>query len=1089
MRLVMCILFRGLLLFPFVLPVLGEELDPELWYSRMREPWVQEKTGFLREWMVLGEFPNPPSGDEPFYNHAEPCVGCDTDYLTEHGGEVGIVPVEGLAHLRPDGSSASWFSYVSPTDTIDFIDALKGRPHENTVAYAYTTVVREKVGAMRLAIGSDDGVMVWVNGGPVHRHVVGRGIVPDNDIIPVSLHAGTNSILIKIEQGQYGWGFCARLLGEAPILNVLRPGFDPQIEHSPENDLLVVRTDVAVIPDGMVTVDVMQAGGALMGTQSVLRGEELTFFSADWPDGAYEIRCRLQAGQGRPNVIYRPWYKGNLNAGVQALLRNGDAAEGDSSEAMLLTMLAEMVREKLGESIHDVSASDLHRIHGPLMEFEELMAEQSGKGTRVHPSGFVRLAWRDEVDDSAQFCRVYLPHDYSPDKEWPVVIYLHGYNPENPRYVRWWGVDQRHHDRCDRYGVIYVEPHGRGNTGFAGIGEQDVLRGLGLVQDMFSVDDSRVYLTGESMGGGGTWHVGTRNPDRFAAISPVYGGWDYRLSMSEENYQRATDYEHYRQQVWSSTALAETLLTTPTFVHHGVEDSIVEIRNSRFLVRELQQWAYPVRYAEYPHGNHFNDMGHWPRLMPWLLEQRLNRHPREVRLRAFSLKDASAHWLQVKQMEHFFRPLHAQVRVLDKNMIQLDTDNVLSVRLSPGGPDMNPKSPLRVVWNGRLYNKSFQDGAVLLNVEGYTPGAMMKRPELSGPVSDVKQTPFAIVEGTSSSNEMMRIICNRLADQIAGEWENRQKVVPRRFTDKEISEKELSAYSLILIGPAEANSIVKRLEGVPLEAHPDEVVVDGRSVAASDAAVQMLYPSPWNSNRYVHIMAATSAKGMFHHTSIPDEFDYCVHDGRLADSADQRPSEKVFLLAGRFNGAWRLTEESMFEGDPDVRKRSPVPTLPFRMTATAEEDSLHLSEVLEQKAINCFQWMRRNSNGAGGPLSLDATIYEKGLGVVPWKIPSSAEWDVSNAGWETLKGVIGVEYRPADNTPEEDKQNTRMIFKVLGDGEELYVSEPFEYGDQAKKLNVPISSVKILTLVVHNEAPSTRSILSANWADLRLERD
>ena len=44
---------------------------------------------------------------------------------------------------------------------------------------------------------------------------------------------------------------------------------------------------------------------------------------------------------------------------------------------------------------------------------------------------------------------------------------------------------------------------------------------------LFSVDDNRVYLTGESMGGWGTWNVATRHPELFAAIAPVFGGVDY----------------------------------------------------------------------------------------------------------------------------------------------------------------------------------------------------------------------------------------------------------------------------------------------------------------------------------------------------------------------------------------------------------------------------------------------------------------------------------------------------------------------------------------------------------------------------------
>ena len=56
---------------------------------------------------------------------------------------------------------------------------------------------------------------------------------------------------------------------------------------------------------------------------------------------------------------------------------------------------------------------------------------------------------------------------------------------------------------------------------YNGIAEEDVLRAMDDVKRAYNVDEDRVYLTGLSMGGGGTWHLGLRYPDRFAAIAPV----------------------------------------------------------------------------------------------------------------------------------------------------------------------------------------------------------------------------------------------------------------------------------------------------------------------------------------------------------------------------------------------------------------------------------------------------------------------------------------------------------------------------------------------------------------------------------------
>ena len=121
-------------------------------------------------------------------------AGCDTDYLAEHGGETSIQPTEGMTHTRPDGSTASWFRYLSDENIIDLKKILGGRPTDHAIAYAFTTVHREKAGPATLGVGSDDGVMIWVNGQLVHRHIVGRAVKLDDDRVAVDFKQGENDI-------------------------------------------------------------------------------------------------------------------------------------------------------------------------------------------------------------------------------------------------------------------------------------------------------------------------------------------------------------------------------------------------------------------------------------------------------------------------------------------------------------------------------------------------------------------------------------------------------------------------------------------------------------------------------------------------------------------------------------------------------------------------------------------------------------------------------------------------------------------------------------------------------------------------------
>ncbi len=169
---------------------------------------------FIRKWLICGPFPNPPNKpaepDQPHvYDHTAPCVGLDTDYLLEHGGEAKIVPVAGMTHTKKDGTTVKWSEHISSLNRVVFRTAITRAP--NVVAYAYATVKADEAGPYLMTLGSDEGVRVWVNGEPVHYNLVHRPIREDEDLMPVTLKKGENRILVKVEQGQGGWGFIMRM--------------------------------------------------------------------------------------------------------------------------------------------------------------------------------------------------------------------------------------------------------------------------------------------------------------------------------------------------------------------------------------------------------------------------------------------------------------------------------------------------------------------------------------------------------------------------------------------------------------------------------------------------------------------------------------------------------------------------------------------------------------------------------------------------------------------------------------------------------------------------------------------------------------
>jgi hypothetical protein len=898
----------------------GQEAKPTPHLKEeMRMPWSRSNERFIRRWLVLGDIPLSGTPN-----------GFDKDWLVDHGGETIIQPVEQMAHQLPNGTTIKWRSVKAWGDATDLSDGVGLK--RNLVAYAFTTISRKESGKALLCVGSDESIRVWLNETVVLDKRTQRQLAFDEDQVEVDMKAGDNSLLVKLEQQAGPWVFSARVLERGAIPPRVQEIGPSLMEYS--QTAVAVRTDInhEHASQDKVTVQAVGAGGRVFAEKIVTRGDTVRFDAAAWPDGAYELRCTTRKLNGLLYATHIPWYKGDAIPVARELVAAGAKANPGTPEGMTIKMLAEMVTDRLGKDLSSITGNPWWAVHSPLMEYEELKLEAAGKtDARLRPDGFYRLAYLDDIDGSPQFCRAYLPGGYDRSKKWPLVVRLHGYNGANPEYVKWWSVDQRHSfadsEYAGRQGVIIMEPHGRGNTAYLGFGDQDIVRVINLAKRLFNVDEDRVYLTGESMGGGGTWSVASRHPDLFAAMAPIFGGGDYHTVLSEEQLARLSPLNRFLADKLTSFSMADGLLHMPILIYQGDVDQANNVEFSRYGVRMLQRWGYDVRYVEMP-GYEHEDLNVSGDVIDWFLQHRRVANPAHVRIRSAELQNASDYWARVDQAASPGAFMVVDAEVVSANTIRVDSENVLALTLSPGPGLIDASQPVKVVWNGDAQTVRVQDGHLKLPAPGLEEGAPQKSASVAGPVNDIFNAPFAIVVGTASADPAMNEIVRRKGEALADFWRHWQRQSPRVFKDSELSDEDAARYSLILIGGADANLVARRLAAkLPLEVAVDHVKIDGRSFAAHDAYVQTIYLNPLNAQRYVLLIAATSADGM--HFWIPSQlqnalytaFDFMIEDGHVPKGGIVFPSD-FWVAGGWFDYRWRVRDDLVFSGNAEARSKN-----------------------------------------------------------------------------------------------------------------------------------------------------------------------
>jgi predicted peptidase len=206
--------------------------------------------------------------------------------------------------------------------------------------------------------------------------------------------------------------------------------------------------------------------------------------------------------------------------------------------------------------------------------------------------------------------RLLRPKDVKENQKYPLVVFLHGMgergndNIINLKYITTPFLNEKNRNDFPCFLVVPQCPASEKwtYTNWYDEPKEPISTVVNLIDSLSAlpfIDSTRIYITGLSMGGYGTWYLITRYPDKFAAAIPICGGGDW---------SQVTNFKH-----------------VPIWAFHGGHDEVVPADQTRMMINALKKAGGKPKYTEYKKAGHdsWTQAFKEPDLLPWLFKQRL----------------------------------------------------------------------------------------------------------------------------------------------------------------------------------------------------------------------------------------------------------------------------------------------------------------------------------------------------------------------------------------------------------------------------------------------------------------------------------
>ncbi|MDQ2655872.1 MAG: prolyl oligopeptidase family serine peptidase [Bacteroidota bacterium] len=518
-----------------------------------------------------------------------------------------------------------------------------------------------------------------------------------------------------------------------------------------------------------------------------------------------------------------------------------------------------------------VSSKGEYACHVVLKHNGKTLDEKDLTIIAVGPGDHRSYTFISDIDGSVQYYAV--APQTTPTEAPALFLSVHGAGVE--------AIGQARAYKPKDWGVL-VAPTNRRPRGFnwEDWGRLDALEVLEHATKMIRPDPTRIYLTGHSMGGHGTWYLGATYPDKWAAIAPcagyptltAYGSADGRIPDSARSEAEKTLLQASNPS--NVIALAGNYKNHGVYIFHGDNDRVVPVRFARQMRDLLGDFHPDFSYYEYPGGSHWfgNESVDWPPLFEYF---------RWHTLKADSAADevdfttanpgvsASFRWASVLQQTEPLGYSHIKLsRDKKARTISGITGNVAALRLNLDVFNTGD-TVILTLDSVKLTTVVIEDRATYLyrTDERWSFGEAhpftQKNPMRSGTFKDAFNHRMIFVYATGGNASEDQWAYNK-ARYDAEVWYYRANGAVEIIPDKDFEPGKYPDRGVILYGNASNNSAWnKLLANCPIQVTRDRITLGSRTFRGDDLATYFVWPRADSKTASVGVVAGTGTPGLF----------------------------------------------------------------------------------------------------------------------------------------------------------------------------------------------------------------------------------